>query len=498
MTRIDRIYTNIFTSTLIDLSPHTKTLWDPRAHNSTTSDHIPIKSQLNPKVKNSNTLPTIPSWVSKHPSYPTTINQLLNTIKHIPQHDYTKHQYHKDIMYEASRQIIRNAKNASDTTEQRQYWTLAAFRHSHMPDHPLLQRALQAYTTLQQYFYQHVCTDKRRLHQHLQELTTQLTTERAHALNNHQHNHPHDETTKKRTNNLLKRQSKWSNKKKRAYTLHITTDNGHRTTNTHETAQALHDYWAPKFQEATTSPTLTAKYILPHVQTIDPDLYDWTATYDNMVDFLARQPDTAPGPDGIRYSGWHNAPQTIKDELYRQYLNTLQHNNRHIDDNFNVALLLFPPKGNDPADNDDTYSRKPKDTRPISLSNTDNKTTSTLFNHTATQIAQNTVSAEQACLEGRQMGDNIIDIESKALTFAIQHSPLGGIAAFDISAAFPSISRLYIFRILRTMGLPQHFIDGIKKLYHNNLHYIFINNMVSYTILFTITTPFGSKTCFLR
>ena len=59
-----------------------------------------------------------------------------------------------------------------------------------------------------------------------------------------------------------------------------------------KTAQALHDYWAPKFQEATTSPTLTAKYILPHAQTTDPDLYDWTATYDNMIDVLARQPDT--------------------------------------------------------------------------------------------------------------------------------------------------------------------------------------------------------------
>ena len=58
-------------------------------------------------------------------------------------------------------------------------------------------------------------------------------------------------------------------------------------------------------------------------------------------------------------------------------------------------------------------------------------------------------------------------------------------AAFDISAAFPSISRSYIFLILRTMGLPQHFINGIKRLYHNNLHYIFLNNLVTHTIMFT-------------
>ena len=48
-------------------------------------------------------------------------HDLLDTVHHIPQHDYSKHQYHKDIMYEASRLIIRNAKNASDTIEQRQY-----------------------------------------------------------------------------------------------------------------------------------------------------------------------------------------------------------------------------------------------------------------------------------------------------------------------------------------------------------------------------------------
>ena len=100
-----------------------------------------------------------------------------------------------------------------------------------------------------------------------------------------------------RTNNLLRWQSKWSNKKKRAYTLHITTDNGQHTTNPHETAQALYDYWAPKFQEATTSTTLTAKYILPCVQRIDHDhaLYKWTATYDYMDKFLAQQPDEASG-----------------------------------------------------------------------------------------------------------------------------------------------------------------------------------------------------------
>ena len=68
------------------------------------------------------------------------------------------------------------------------------------------------------------------------------------------------------------------------------------------------------------------------------------------------------------------------------------------------------------------------------------------------------------------MGDNIIDIEAKALTFALTHTILAGIIAYDITAAFPSLARVYLLYLLVTMGFPTHYIRAIERLYHDNTH----------------------------
>ena len=479
----------MFTSTLHDLTPHTRTLWDPRTHKSSTSDHIPVSTQLQPKHRPRNDLPTIPSWVSKHPDFPKQIEALLHSTKHIPQPGYGRHQFHKHIMYEASKHIITHAKNDSTTLDQKQYWTLAAFRHSHDSDHPLLQRSLLAYPALRQYFCATTCTDKQRLHDHLEQLTAELAQQRAlyrpTNAQERQDNPTHSPSHSTHNNNLQQWLSQWSNKKKKSYTLHITTDDGAHTTTTQQTAQALHDYWAPKFHGAATRQDLARQHLEAHIQKIDPSKYQWTATTTQHEELLDRLHDTAPGPDGIRYSGYKNAPQPVQDTLYQQYYDILHLDHDTTPTAFNHSLLLFPPKGKHPDDDGHNYLRHPKDTRPISLSNTDNKYTSCLLDIPASKVSRDHVSPQQACLKGRQMGDNILDIEAKALTFALTNATLAGIIAYDISAAFPSLSRTFLFYVLTTMGFPSFYIRSIQRLYHDNLHTIFINNTTTITILFT-------------
>jgi hypothetical protein len=145
--------------------------------------------------------------------------------------------------------------------------------------------------------------------------------------------------------------------------------------------------------------------------------------------------DTAPGPDGLRYSAWHNAPQGIKDEQYNEYNKLLNDDNHILVPNHNHALLLPPPEGNN--DNNDEYLRVLRNT----LSNTDNKTQSGLLSIPATQIAETTIHHDQQIISGRQMGDNFLDIEAKAIQFALTSTIVAGIFAFDISAAFPSLAR---------------------------------------------------------
>lgn len=248
------------------------TLWDPLHPKATTSDHIPISNELQPQIKPQNDLRTIPSWVSHHPDFPTTIDQLLLTSKYMPQPDYSITDFHHDIMYSASRHIITHAKNASTTTQQQQqYWTLAAFRHSHNPDHPLLQRSLSAYPYIRQFFIDHICIDKTRLHNHLEQLTTQLTEQRMKEQQERDHNDKKQHTTSNpnpHDNPLQHWLSKWSSKKKQSYNLQITDNDGNPSTTTQHAAQLLHDHWQPKFTATPTNETVPIKHLQPHIQQI--------------------------------------------------------------------------------------------------------------------------------------------------------------------------------------------------------------------------------------
>ena len=240
------------------------------------SDHIPTATQLNARPINSNNLPTIPAWVSNHPQFPIKITELLNTIKYIPQPNYSKHQYHKDIMYTASKHIITTAKNDATTLERQQYWTLAAFRHSHKPEHPLLQRSILAYPHLNKYFTAHICTNKQALHNHLEQLTTQLTEQKAKDNNSNDNQPHHDDNHHNKSNNLQNWLARWSTKKRQSYTLHITREDGQPTTNTNEAAYELHKHWDPKFTAIATQLELVHKFLQPHVHKIDPTNYQWT------------------------------------------------------------------------------------------------------------------------------------------------------------------------------------------------------------------------------
>jgi hypothetical protein len=95
------------------------------------------------------------------------------------------------------------------------------------------------------------------------------------------------------------------------------------------------------------------------------------------------------------------------------------------------------------------------------------------------------IAPNQKCTPTRQLADNILDIEHKALQFAITEPTLAGIVSFDLRAAFPSLSRAYIFWLLELLLVPPNIIHVIEQLYTDNLHYSMFNKEIFSTILFT-------------
>eukprot|EP00973_Karenia_brevis_P050821 7058463-Karenia_brevis.AAC.1 len=92
----------------------------------------------------------------------------------------------------------------------------------------------------------------------------------------------------------------------------------------------------------------------------------WVVSQDKFMEILNGLVDSGPGPDGIRYSAWANAPFRIKQILYIAY--RLWIAGHPLPAGFNFAFLCLLPKGCEPGDAD-LLVRSPTNTRPLSLSN---------------------------------------------------------------------------------------------------------------------------------
>ncbi len=211
--------------------------------NGNTSDHLPVSTTILPTTSHLPLLPTVPSWVSKHPSFTSTCQQLLDSTFNYNSDIMTTHKHHKDIMYTASQQIILNNKQQpASTTAHKKYCTLMAFRHLHLPFHPATKNALQTYQHLQQFYDKNNnCTHPNQLHDHLTTLTTQLAEERLQQVP--QHPNEHSTQQQQQTNNLTQWLTQWSTKKRHTYNLQITDQHGQPATSTYHAAQLLHDHW---------------------------------------------------------------------------------------------------------------------------------------------------------------------------------------------------------------------------------------------------------------
>jgi len=71
---------------------------------------------------------------------------------------------------------------------------------------------------------------------------------------------------------------------------------------------------------------------------------------------------------------------------------------------------------------------------------------------------------------------NSIEVESYAVKFAWNSVDKSLLIFLDFAAAFPSIARLFLWKALCAIGVPQRIIKAIMALYTNNIHFIRTNS----------------------
>ena len=188
--------------------------------------------------------------------------------------------------------------------------------------------------------------------------------------------------------------------------------------------------------------------------------------------FLDSLTDSAVGPDGIPYSAWKNAPKVCKDALY-SLIESLLFTSLEPGTAFNWAWLTLLGKGEDALDTEFSMTRKAKNTRPLSLSNTDSKICAAAINIPLSEgVSSWALHHQRGFVLDRQLLDNVIDIDAHSHIASILAPLTALLALFDFEAAFPSVAWEWIYAVLSAIGMPPEIMRMIKKLYTNCRHFL--------------------------
>ena len=258
---------------------------------------------------------------------------------------------------------------------------------------------------------------------------------------------PRDPDHKKRlTDSATKWLAFWASKRRVIANLHIVKVDGSICSSLDETADALHDHWAPIFSAKPVSKTVAVTAILPHIAKVNPDTFH-ALSFERFCAMLELLTDSGVGTDACPYSLWKYAPLAAVRRLYDAYLylglfiispSKLQ--------DLLSSRIVFIQKGVDEGDAEGRFLRRPGKTRPLTLSNTDAKLISKAGAISLAAIASETISRFQVGgMKGLQMVDLIVRMEAKILDYIARRLPSAGIIALDVAAIFPSLSRKVLF-----------------------------------------------------
>ena len=194
---------------------------------------------------------------------------------------------------------------------------------------------------------------------------------------------------------------------------------------------------------------------------------------------LAR--DTAPGPDGIPSSAYKKLGEgaitilhevatslctsTGVEELKQAYSDRCGEGSH----DFNRSLLCCLPKKPTGTDPEAGEFFNGESTRPLALVNTDNRILASAARIAWEPLLDGYICAnQQGFLKGRQMLNNVIDIDYQSMTVSLKCEK-GAVVFFDFKAAFPSVAHNFLKESLALIGLPPHALHFVNSLYDDNI-----------------------------
>jgi hypothetical protein len=214
--------------------------------------------------------------------------------------------------------------------------------------------------------------------------------------------------------------------------------------------RALSAHWAATFGVTPTCEEARNEFCLRHVVPIG-NVRIPLPTPKSVGHAVKRGSWSAPGPDGIAGAIWRQFAPLVTIEFYGVAKSIWEGELTPPDSNIALAAYI-PKKGL--ARGDNGLQARPSEARPLMLKNADTKVFCRVLAFSLMPVLQNWChQSQRGFLKDRMPGVGILDIDTAARCIAMCRR-LGLIGLFDFSAAFPSISRLFIIAVMTAAHFP--------------------------------------------
>ena len=466
LSRIDRILCNIPTLYLVRLHPVGGVI-TPVVSRFLPSDHTLLtirlsKFDLHGSSFSDGGFRSVPSWVSKHPSFLKHFEEIyLSMNPRRPDCPFEELRDAKECFREAAMKVSREKKKDDDlNAEQNMYFACKCLSGVVSCNPTLVSTSIASWSHLRSFFHGLACIDP----DGLSSLVSACSRESINDKTLEVQNDPcRAAAFKKAANDKSFRGLRtWASVNPRISVQGIRLEDGALCASDGEAALELHRSWSEKGVAKGTCKQ-AKKFFLALTPRIAFEVC-WILCFEAFCAVFLSKGDSSPGHDGIPFSCYSCGGQFALLALFGGYKAIT--NGTSIPSDFYQSLLVFIPKGEEDSDFV-CVVRKAADLRPIALSNTDAKIIASCLERPLSFAVRQLVGHHQrGGVRGRGVVDNVIDLEAAALSFScFPGSP--GLIGTDFSNAFPSVEHDWLWDVLRAIGVPEFFVCIFIALYTN-------------------------------
>jgi hypothetical protein len=247
---------------------------------------------------------------------------------------------------------------------------------------------------------------------------------------------------------------------------------GSFATSAEDMARVLRDHWQTIFSAKPVDDAALefwSRATTRHATGVASVADEWAVGAEHVAKAISHSNDSSPGPDGIPYQAWR-LTRELATPILADVLSTMafadtsgQQRDAPL---FNSSTLCCLPKSSEAETPDGLPAYQAAATRPLNVGNTDNRILAGACRYAWDRaVARRVHPHQRGFLRNRSMVQNVLDVDEGLRTFACWDT---SVAVFwDFRAAFPSISRRFMRRMLRCAGLPIHAQRIIDAFYLN-------------------------------